>query len=242
MSVNRRIFISVSPHRKLDERRQRIRRAVLDRISKEGYQLEITLESGEALGVSWSPENIERIMRRCIGAVSLAFPRWSIPGTEARVSLSSEFIHYESAVAHVLKIPLLVIAEEGLAERGVVSTGAGRPILFVPQEADETWIDSAAFRDRFAVWLAEVARRRDVFLGYAKSSRELAGNIKRFLTQLDVSTLDWHDDFAPGRIRLQKRRHDAAEVYSYSRATTNWMLQERTRFLVTMLCSKLGSL
>ena len=52
MSVARRVFVSVSPRHKLDSRRQRIRQAVLDQILKRGYQLEITLESGEAAELS----------------------------------------------------------------------------------------------------------------------------------------------------------------------------------------------
>ena len=52
MSINRRVFVSVSPHNKLDERRQRIRQAILDQIRKRGYQLEITFESGDAAGLS----------------------------------------------------------------------------------------------------------------------------------------------------------------------------------------------
>src|SRR5262249_3377446 len=153
------------------ERRQGIRKAVLEQISKAGYELEITFECGEAAALSWSVENIEKIMRRCVGAVALAFPRWSIPGKEPSVSLASEYIQYESAVANVLKIPLLVIAERGLAERGVIWTGAGQPILFLPPDANDTWIGSPTFQERFKVWLDKLANRRDVFLGYCSKNK-----------------------------------------------------------------------
>src|SRR5262249_264578 len=114
MSIDRRVFVSVSPHHRLDSRRQRVRQAVLDQIRKRGYQLEITFESGEAAGLSWSFENIEKIMRRCSGAVALAFPRWSTSENGRESLLASEYIHYEGAVANVLCLPLLIIAERGL--------------------------------------------------------------------------------------------------------------------------------
>ena len=90
MSVSRRVFVSVSPRHKLDQRRQGIRQAVLDQILKRGYQLEVTLESGEAAEISWSFENIETIVRRCIGVVALAFPRWSISEKGRDLLLASE--------------------------------------------------------------------------------------------------------------------------------------------------------
>jgi hypothetical protein len=146
MSINRRVFVSVSPHNNLDERRQMVRHAILDQIRKRGYQLEITFESGEAAGLSWSFENIEKIMRRCIGAVALAFPRWSVSDDGGQLLLASEYIHYEGAVANVLRLPLLIIAERGLVGRGVAWTGGGHPILFLPQDADESWVKTEAFQ------------------------------------------------------------------------------------------------
>jgi len=205
MSINRRVFVSVSPHHKLDERRQRVRYAILEEIRKRGYQLEITFESGEAAGLSWSFENIEKIMRRCIGAVALAFHRWSISEEGGRLLLASEYIHYEGAVANVLRLPLLIIAEQGLVGRGLTWTGAGHPILFIPQNADETWVKTEAFRNRFDVWTAKLSNRHDVFLGYCSKSKSTAQAIHLFLKEkLQVTVLDWAMDFAGGGMILEE--------------------------------------
>jgi hypothetical protein len=205
MSIDRRVFVSVSPHHKLDPRRQMVRQAVLDRIRKRGYQLEITLESGEAAGLSWSFENIEKIMRRCIGAVALAFPRWSITQAGHELSLASEYIHYEGAVANVLGLPLLVIAETGLVDRGVTRTGGGHPILFITPGADASWVETEAFSSRFNVWADQLSRRKDVFLGYCSKSKPTAQAIHLFLTEkLGVKVLNWAMDLAGGGLILEE--------------------------------------
>ena len=205
MSVSRRVFVSVSPRHKLDQRRQGIRQAVLDQILKRGYQLEVTLESGEAAELSWSFENIETIVRRCIGVVALAFPRWSISEKGRDLLLASEYIHYEGAVANLLRLPLLVIAERGLADRAVVRTGGGHPILFIPPDADASWVSTPAFGDRFDVWVNQLKRRNDVFLGYCSKSEPTAQAIHLFLTQkLGVTVLDWAMDFAGGGLILEE--------------------------------------
>lgn len=205
MAIARRVFVSVSPRHKLDLRRQGIRQAVLDHIRKRGYDLEITLESGEAAAVSWSFENIERILRRCCGAVALAFPRWSVSDAGSTVLLASEYVHYESAVANVLGIPLLVISERGLADRAATRTGGGSPILFMPSDADVPWVGSDAFNARFDVWDRQLKQRHDVFLGYCSKSKSTAQAIHLFLKEkLDVTVLNWAMDFAGGGMILEE--------------------------------------
>jgi predicted nucleotide-binding protein len=94
--------------------------------------------------------------------------------------------------------------ERGIEPRVVFNWSVGLEIITIPKEAELVWLQTEVFRRPFATWTKKIERRRDVFLGYASSSRGLALNMKRFLTQLGVTTLDWYDDFAPGRTILDQ--------------------------------------
>jgi len=66
-------------------------------------------------------------MRQCVGAVVFGFPRWTVSGVPAETRLVGEFNHYEGAVALTHGLPLLLLKEEGVEDRGVVWNGGGKP-------------------------------------------------------------------------------------------------------------------
>jgi hypothetical protein len=143
-------------------------------------------------------QTVDEVMRRCVGAVVFAFPRWSVPGHAP--ALATEYNHYEGAVANTLGLPTLIVAEKGIADRGIAWTGGGKPILFTPQDADRAWLKEETFRHRFILWLDQLKERRDVFLGYCSKARDTANAINLFLSKLGVNVLDWADFSAGGNI------------------------------------------
>jgi predicted nucleotide-binding protein len=93
-------------------------------------------------------------------------------------------------------VPLL--AEDGVEDRGVVWTGGGKMITFVPETADSSWVKDADFKKRFNAWLRELGARKDVFLGYCSKSAGTAAQIQLRLERLGASVLNWAMDFRAG--------------------------------------------
>jgi hypothetical protein len=155
--------------------------------------------------MAWSGPNVDEIMRRCMGSVIVAFPRWRFKSRRHELRLASEFSHYEAAAAIGKELPLLLMVERGVAERGITWTGAGYPILFMPETAGPEWLDSDAFALRFNVWLDQVTERHDLFLGYCSKSQKTAQAVRRYLRdKLELRVMDWQTDFSAGASILEE--------------------------------------
>lgn len=172
---------------------------VIRRVEALGLQPEIFFKSGRAAVLAWSLPNALDVMRRCVGVVVLATPRWTAGDPTGEFHLASELAQIEGAIAVALRLPLLLVAEQGLAKRGITWPGAGHPILYMPPDADVTWFSGEAFSHRFSVWCDQLAERADVFLGYSSKARVTAHAIHLFLTQrLRLGVRNWELDFAGG--------------------------------------------
>ena len=202
MAITRRIFISSPRDKHLDERRNRFKWAIVESIEKLGYEAQVfgSPDGGRGLaaGKSWSPDEADKIMCRCVGAAILGFPIWRSSRGSESVSLVTEYCHYEGAVARTYRLPILAVLEEGVEERVFFLPYGGDAVISLPSQADATWVSGAAFGRFLESLRARLAARRDVFLGYSSSSRESAEQIKRYLEgELRVTVLDWLIDFAP---------------------------------------------
>jgi len=133
-------------------------------------------------------------MRKCVGAVVFGFPRWTVSG----LRLLGEYNHYEGAVALTRGLPVLLLREQGVVNRGVVWTGGGKTITSLPEDADESWRKSDEFTKRFKAWLRELGARKDVFLGYCSKSAGTAAQIQLRLEKCGASVLNWAMDFRAG--------------------------------------------
>src|SRR4029077_5205418 len=121
-------------------------------------EVEIFFHHGAAAAMSWSLENVVEIMRRCVGAVVLAFPRWeAVDSKDNKFLLASEYAQIEGSIATTLKLPMLIVSEKGIVDRGITWTGAGHPILYMPSDATIDWLEKDAFRQRFGVWTDQIA-------------------------------------------------------------------------------------
>jgi hypothetical protein len=140
-------------------------------------------------------------MRQCVGAVVFGFPRWAIPeasNQNQEKRILGEYNHYEGAVALTFGIPLLLLAEKGVEDRGIVWTGGGKVITYIPRDADEKWVNDVEFVKRFNAWLRELGTRKDVFLGYCSKSAGTAAQIQLRLEKHGASVLNWAMDFRAG--------------------------------------------
>lgn len=193
--MEKRIFISATSNRNLDERRLRLKGAIVKKVKTAGYHPQEFWESGVPENLAWSFDNVDRIMRKCVGAVVIGFPRWT---TSQEGKLVGEFNHYEGAVALTYGLPTLLIAERGVEDRGIVWTGGGKTITFVPENADGNWVNSPEFVKRFNSWLRELEARKDVFLAYCSKSAGTAAQIQLRLQKMGASVLNWAVDFRAG--------------------------------------------
>jgi len=143
MAFKRRVFISFQNPEILDDRRRAMQDQIIQKVEQLGVQSEMFFYAGTAAALAWSLQNAVDIMRRCVGAVVVAFPRWEIAEEHGAVyRLASEYAQIEGAVATTLRLPLLIVAERGLVDRGITWTGAGHPILYMPADATAAWLES----------------------------------------------------------------------------------------------------
>jgi predicted nucleotide-binding protein with TIR-like domain len=194
----KRVFVSATTNKHLDERRRRIKNAVLDKIRGAGYEPQEFWESGLPENLAWNFDNVDRVMRRCIGATVFGFPRWTVDVAPRREKLVGDFNNYEGAVALTYGLPILLLKEEGVEDRGIVWNGGGRTITYIPEDGDETWVQHAEFTKRFNAWLRELGARKDIFLGYCSRSAGTAAQIQLLLEKCGASVHNWAMDFRAG--------------------------------------------
>jgi hypothetical protein len=205
MPVKRRVFCSLQHPDRLDERRRRLQDKIVEHVVGLGLQPEIFLYAGTAAGLAWSLQNAIELMRQCVGAVVVAFPRWTVLEHDRQLHLPSEFAQIEGAIATTVGLPLLLVSEQGLADRGVIWTGAGNPILFMPSDAETSWFTGDAFLRRLRVWSDQIAERSDLFLGYSSKARSPAQAVHLFLKErLGLKVRNWEMDFAAGGVILDE--------------------------------------
>ena len=205
----RRVFVSLPADQWLTKQENNTKWAIVAAIERLGYSTEVFLDPrgthSLAAGSAWNADACEQVMRRCEGCVLLGFPRWRIPASDAGpVLLSTEFNHYEGAVAHTLNLPLLVLIQAGVQRRVVFDSSYEGYVGTLPPKPTPKWLETEGFRVPFQYWTELLQRRRDIFLGYCGSSTPTASKIKKFLEDGGVSVLDWKTDFDPATSILRQ--------------------------------------
>ena len=202
--VKRRVFVSVPVDSHLDDDQRKLVVSIIRLIGDNGFEAQRFMISGLPASMGWNFKTVEEVMKRCVGAVIIAFPRWIVSPPDSNTppaKCPTEWNHYEGAVANTLGLPTLIITTRGIADRGIVWTGGGRPIVFAPEDADTGWLGEDTFRHRFSLWLDELKERRDVFLGYCGKAKDTANAINLFLKdRLGATILDWSEFSAGGNI------------------------------------------
>jgi predicted nucleotide-binding protein len=201
------IFISVPRDERLSPNQCAIKQRVIEMVEGAGFKPLILGELGSIANDAWTFDRIDEIMRRCQGVIILGLNRWEMRLSDTHIiRFLTEFSHYEGGVAYTLKLPMLLIREATVVDRGVLYTGGGKNIVFMPDSVDVNWINSNAFLQPFNAWSKEVNDRYHLFLGYSGNARSTAVEVKSFLETLDVRVMDWQTDFKPGKAVLERIR------------------------------------
>jgi hypothetical protein len=201
----RRVFMSLQNPERMGEDEIALQNELIRRVQDLGYQPEIFFRSGTAAGLAWSLPNLVGVMRRCAGAVVLATRRWTVPDPRGDLHFASEYAQIEGAVATTLRLPLLLIAERGLVDRGITWTGAGHPILFMPAGGGVEWLSKDTFTYGFRAWSDQLGRQADVFLGYSSKAQATARAIHAFLTErVKAIVRSWEIGFYAGGMILDE--------------------------------------
>jgi hypothetical protein len=209
MALTRRIYVSMPADQWLTPPQKDLRAGLVERIRQAGYVPEIFADptGGESLAASkaWTADDAEEIARHCQGAALIGLPRWDFQTADGPVRLPTEFCQYEGALARTLSLPLLVVVQENLMQRGVFDPNFGPYVAKFPDGADRSWLDTDGFKVAFAYWRRKLEERRDLFLGYSGTSSEIASKVRRFLEKdVGANVLDWQRDFRPGRSILEE--------------------------------------
>lgn len=206
-----RVYISVPLDGNLNPTQIDIKRRLVAMVVEAGLEPQAFGEPGfpgnRAANLAWTFGSASQVMRQCQGAIILGLTRWDFLTDDYRFQFVTEWSHYEGALALERNLPTLMVKEAGVAERGIMYTGGGKNIVFVPPDADRDWLETPDFKSRFNAWLDEVTSRYHVFMGYSSGAAATAAAIIHFLRSQGVSVLDWRTDFmAAGTILDQIER------------------------------------
>jgi predicted nucleotide-binding protein len=109
---------------------------------------------------------------------------------------------------------VLIVAEDGIPNRGIAYRGGGKFIVSVPAGAKPDWLLGKQFKPYFDDWAQSVRARPDVFLGYCSRAQDTAHAILIYLQKvLKVSVMDWAMDFDPGPSILQSIAEAAEQCH-----------------------------
>ena len=201
MNLNRRVFISAPRDVRLDAPRLRIKQAIVDEVRAADYlpQMFLTPAGGEGLaaGAGWSVDEVDRVVRRCVGAVLIGLPFWKTTQDGREVWLPSDYCPYEGAIARTLRLPILSISI-GIESRGLFHDHAPVCNVTAPFQDDLSWLMTPRFRGPFDRWRRDVDDRRDVFLGYSSKNKDTALQIQAEAEKAGASVLNWESDFIGG--------------------------------------------
>src|SRR4051794_14613346 len=100
-----------------------------------------------AAGRPWHIDTVNEVARRCVGGIVIGLPRW--PALPPYANFATEYNHYEGAVLHTLDTPMLVLAQQDVADRCIFNHGAGHFITNFPVDADRSWLESQTFKGCF---------------------------------------------------------------------------------------------
>ncbi len=203
MEIKRRIFVSAPHDDVLSQDENDVKNGIIKKLEDDGFQIERFFVSGEAESLPWTFPNVRNIISKCVGVLIMAYPRWSFEKDNRTIHLTSEYVHFEGAVAIEHSIPLFVMSDERVEKRVLTDLGHHR-ICFIPQGVTTAFLQDRKFTQAFANWLGIVKNRHDLFFGYSSKARYTALKISRFLgADLGLRVMDWEVDFTAGQSILQ---------------------------------------
>ncbi len=202
-----KVYISSPLAKHLSDAQIAVQKRVIDLVKQKEFTPWFFAYSGDSqlTPIPWTFGEVKKFIRQCQGVIILGLARWDVhdPNGE-QMRFITEYSHYEGALAHMLNLPTLLVREEGVADRGVLYSGAGENVVKIVPDLDGSWLQTSAFMPGFEAWAAKVSRRSHVFLGYSSSARPTAALVKDFLESSGVQVMDWKYDFRAGKSVLEQ--------------------------------------
>lgn len=180
---------------------------VLNQLKLLGFEPQEFHVSGLPKGDSWTFQRAMEVMKECDGALVLALMRWVGTSNGGDLPIPSEYSHFEGALALSRNLPTIVLAEDDMLMRGILSQDGGSFVIKIPMLQSQSWIlgNQLLKEPPFQHWVDKVNERHDVFFGYCSKADKLAKNIKDYLVNnRGLKVLDWATDFRPGRSIMQE--------------------------------------
>lgn len=200
-----KIFISVPDDRHLDAERIALKKAILKGISDSGLDI-IGFEQhqfGKSSHLdSWTVERANELIHRSDGVVVLALARLTVQvidpksGPSLPITQPTPYNHLEGALAISAGVPLLILKEENMDQRGIFDAGVAPAII--PSNANISWASSDIFKSYLIAWQERVHERADVFFGYCGKASDTATEIRKYLEKNGFKIVDWSLDFKRG--------------------------------------------
>lgn len=200
-----KIFFSAPSDEKLDALHITWKKAIRNRIKKEGYQIQEFGAPGIASHLTaWTFNNARQVISGCQGAIFFAYDLGQYV-TRANYTIvpTSEYIHIEGEMAQQRSLPMLIVVDRTLSARGLLATHVQNHLL-IPSNATNKFVSSAPFKIAFDAWSAQVKTRYHVFLGYSSGATSTANDIANYLASLGVRVLDWQSGFMKGGTILEQ--------------------------------------
>ncbi|MDK2742564.1 MAG: nucleotide-binding protein [Nitrospira sp. BO4] len=174
-----RVFISASDDHHLDENQLEVKHSILHELEvARGFEPWRSFEKGP-LRKGWGFEKANEAMGKADGTLVLAFAQWECKGLGPRSHENglkiSEGNHLEGGLAIAHDLPLLVVREEGVQDRGIVSEGTTHEVVRMPRASNREWVSQSDFMRAFIRWSEDVEkhsrihRERRVFIGHGHS-------------------------------------------------------------------------
>lgn len=222
-----RIFVSVPDDRHLDDRRRRLKRAIIGAVAGRGFDVVGFEPEQFGTGASrrshaWTADRAQALLRRCDGLLVLALARThihlagSVHASSARrrnlvpKPVPTPYNHLEGALGLSLGIPILVVFESGMDRDGIFYSGF-KPAE-IPRRATKAWATSDDFLSHLPDWIDRIQARRDIFLGYCSKGNEVARELRVYLERLGFTVMDWSRDFKAAGATILEEIERAASL------------------------------
>ena len=201
-----KIFVSCIYKLEKDSPQKRIKTEIIKRLREADFEPQVFLEEGLAEFMPWSFETVYDLMKKCDGAVILGLSRKSMQTANGLNGIPTEYNHYEGALAASLKLPLLILPEDGLQERGIFYNNGGFIYTSISTNADNNWFNNDEyFVRRFNIWKKAVANRYQVFLGYCGAAKDTANAVSIYITnRMNLKVKEYRTSFVPGKTILEE--------------------------------------
>jgi predicted nucleotide-binding protein len=199
-----RIFLSCINDVKTSQQKT-IKKEIIRKVEAAGFRIQSFREKGKIKNTVWSPVKAFDMMRRCDGALIIGLSRFKHVAEDKEIGIPTEYNHYEGAVAALLNLPLLIISEHDLEQRGIFAADEAFKAHLAEQVNAEWFNKDAKFKTALKSWAVSVRKREQIFLGYCGKSVKTAKALKGLLQKkYGLGVKEYQSGFTAGKTIMKE--------------------------------------